>query len=92
MKVSKRDMNYINKALKISLRSSMLMKHGCVVTSSGKYIAEGYNTYRNRFGDEFYDSSDKICSCHAEMDALRNAFKKKSRNNLIKGYQCFESL
>jgi deoxycytidylate deaminase len=74
MKVSNKDMKYINMAYNECDNSTMLMKHGCVITCNNKYISKGYNSKRNKFNDNIIPS---CCSCHAEMDALRKAIKVK---------------
>lgn len=74
--LSKKDFGFINSALDASKKSTMLMKHGCVVVENNSIIGTGHNSYRTRFGDKFMKES---CSCHAEMHALREAMKKKTR-------------
>ncbi len=74
--VSKRDIYFINKAIEVSAKSNMMMKHGCVITCNNKFMSDGYNSYRTQFGDNFIKQS---CSCHAEMHALRNALKYKTK-------------
>lgn len=76
--LSNKDYAYINNALDASTKSNMLMRHGCVVVENNKIVGIGYNSYRTRFGDRFVKDS---CSCHAEMHALREAIKIKSRGN-----------
>lgn len=72
--ISNKDINFLVKAASVSRKSTMLMRHGCVVVENNKIVATGYNTYRTRFKDKFVVNS---CSCHAEMHALRNALKSK---------------
>ena len=79
LNISNKDMKFINMAYDVSLNSSMLMKHGCVVTCNNKYISSGYNSKRNKFNDNIIS---KCFSCHAEMDALRKAIKIKMGNNI----------
>jgi deoxycytidylate deaminase len=76
--ISKKDINFLLQAANVSHKSSMLMRHGCVVVENNRVIATGYNSYRTRFGDKFVVNS---CSCHAEMHALRNALKIKSNKS-----------
>ena len=76
MDVTKNDRKFITAALEAADKSLMLMKHGCVVVDSNRIIGTGCNNYRNRFGDGFID---KTCSCHAEMHALREALKTKTK-------------
>ena len=76
MEVSKKDEKFIDAALQVADKSSMLMKHGCVVVESNKIIGSGCNNYRTQFSDKFIT---KACSCHAEMHALRSALKAKTK-------------
>lgn len=76
--VSNKDMRFLSRAIEESKKSTMMMRHGCVVTCNNKFITGGYNHYRNRFGDKFIGVS---CSCHAEMDGLRRAFSLKMKGN-----------
>ena len=66
--LTKKDYSHITRAMDECKRSTMLMKHGCVVTNGTKVLASGHNHYRTRYNDGFIKQS---CSCHAEMDALR---------------------
>jgi len=82
--ISKKDLKFIERAKKITKKSNMLMRHGCIVVKNNKVLSSGYNNYRNRFKDGFIKES---CSCHAEMHALRLAFKNvslsKSRKRVV---------
>jgi deoxycytidylate deaminase len=80
MNVSNKDMKFVNMAVNAANKSSMLMRHGCVITCNNKFICDGYNSTRTQFQDNFINTS---CSCHAEMDALRKLLriKSKGRNN-----------
>lgn len=73
LSVSNKDMKFINMAYDVSTKSTMTMKHGCVITCNNKFISTGYNSKRNKFSNII----PSCCSCHAEMDALRNALKNK---------------
>lgn len=74
--ISQKDFGFINCALEACNKSTMLMRHGCVVVENNSIIGTGHNSYRTRFGDKFVQES---CSCHAEMHALREAMKKKTK-------------
>ena len=74
LNISNKDMKFINKAYEVCQYSTMLMRHGCVITCNNKYITSGYNSKRNKFNDNIIP---ECCSCHAEMDALRKALKMK---------------
>lgn len=80
LNISKRDMRFLERALAVSTRSHMMMKHGCVITCNNKFVAEGHNTYRTQFRGRFIGKS---CSCHAEMNALHRflSLKTKARVN-----------
>ncbi len=76
MMLTNKDWKYIQQSVCVSLQSSMTMKHGCVLLRGNKVISTGYNHYRTKFRDDFIGTS---CSCHAEMDALRNALRIKTK-------------
>jgi tRNA(Arg) A34 adenosine deaminase TadA len=76
MSLTKNDLKFINEALNVANSSTMLMKHGCVVVEGNKIIARGWNNYRNQFHDKFIGKS---CSCHAEMHALRQVIRVKTK-------------
>lgn len=83
MSTSLKDKRYMELAVREAYKSEMYNRHGCVIVVNGKIIGRGCNNYRTVFKDGIANSS---CSCHAEMDALRNAFRakkcptKRSRN------------
>jgi|AntAceMinimDraft_6_1070360.scaffolds.fasta_scaffold19678_3 deoxycytidylate deaminase len=74
--LSNKDFTFINKAIHASTKSTMMMRHGCVVVENNTIIGTGYNSYRTQFGDKFIKES---CSCHAELHALREVMKQKSK-------------
>lgn len=76
LNISKRDMRFLERALAVSTRSHMMMKHGCVITCNNKFVAEGHNTYRTQFRGHFIGKS---CSCHAEMNALHRLLSLKTK-------------
>lgn len=55
--VSKRDIKYLNLALKLANRCVDTHRHGCVVVSGGRPISMAYNRYAN--------------NSHAETNALK---------------------
>jgi pyrimidine deaminase RibD-like protein len=71
---SVKDARYMELAVREAYKSEMYTRHGCIIVVNGKIIGRGHNNYRTVFADGFVQGS---CSCHAEMDALRNAFKEK---------------
>lgn len=85
MTLSKKDYAHVERATHEATKSTMLMKHGCVVAQGSKVISVGHNMSRNQFGDKFVTMS---CSCHAEMDALRkiykNVYKQQSKQQKCK--------
>ena len=80
MKISNKDMKYINVAFDVANKSNMMMRHGCVITCNNKMISTGCNKYRNRYNDGIINN---VCSCHAEMDALRNAIRIKTKQSVF---------
>lgn len=74
LSVSVKDRRYMELAVREAYKSEMYTRHGCVIVVNGKVIGRGHNNYRTAFADGFIRGT---CSCHAEMDALRNAFKGK---------------
>ena len=88
MMLNKKDIQHVGRALEECKKSTMLMKHGCVVADGAKMLSVGHNHYRTRFSDGFMKQS---CSCHAEMDALRKASKFQSRSFKVRkkvGQRC----
>lgn len=75
-----KDEKYIQMACSYAEKSTMFSRHGCVLVHHGKIISYGVNQLRNYSNDRIIQG----CSCHAEMDAIRNANKtnvfKKSYN------------
>lgn len=80
MQLTKRDNHYIDVAYDASQYSRMLMKHGACVVENNRVIGVASNSSRTQFKDKFIGVS---CSCHAEMNALRNAIKSRQQ------HQCF---
>ena len=71
--VSHKDERFLELASRQAIRSDMISKHGSVITYKGKYIACGYNSDRRVYSrDGFLNNA---ASCHAEIDAIRNATK-----------------
>jgi deoxycytidylate deaminase len=71
--VSHKDERLIEIASRHADRSTMISKHGSVVTYKGKLIASGHNSdSRVHSRDGFIHD---CASCHAEIDAIRNATK-----------------
>ena len=71
--VSNKDERFIEIASRHAERSTMISKHGSVIAYKGKYIASGYNTDRRVHSR---DGIIRNCvSCHAEINAIRNATK-----------------
>jgi len=68
-----RDEKFIELAGQYATHSTMFSRHGCVIVSQGKVVSYGVNQPRNYSRDKLIHG----CSCHAEMDAIRNAIKKK---------------
>jgi len=75
--LSRSDETFINIASNEAEKSSLLMKHGCVVVKNGKIVGRGYNSPRSTSRDNFISNS---CSCHAEMAALRQFYHRSLTN------------
>lgn len=73
------DEKFASMASDEALKSDLLSRHGCVAVSSGKIIARGCNTYRTYSHDGFMKDS---CSCHAEINVLRQCYKKNITNKI----------
>lgn len=71
---SVKDKRYMELAVREAYKSEMYTRHGCIIVVNGKIVGRGCNNYRTVFGDGFIKNT---CSCHAEMDALRNTFRTK---------------
>ena len=71
---SNNDIKYIEIAAGEATKSIENYRHGCVAVSSGKIIAKGHNHNRTVSQDGLI--SNKVCSCHAEIDVLRKCLKK----------------
>ena len=63
---------FLSLASAVALKSTMHYKHGAIVVYHGKPISVGYNSTRNYSKDKLIT---KCCSCHSEIDAIRNAIK-----------------
>ena len=75
--VSRSDETFINIAINEAEKSSLLMKHGCVVVKNGKIVGRGYNSSRSTSSDNFISNSP---SCHAEIAALRQFYHMSLTN------------
>lgn len=69
-----RDERFLSLATKHAQDSIMQGRHGCVLTMHGKIVSSGHNSNRTYSRDGMIHT---CCSCHAEIDALRNAQKRK---------------
>ena len=62
---------FVDYAVKEAKKSTVTMKHGCVIVKRNKIVARGYNKYTNiNFKDYF--------SLHAEIDALNKCLPCKN--------------
>ena len=77
MRLSKKDNIHIRRATIESKKSTMLMKHGCVVAEGRKVLTTGHNHMRTQYKVRF--SNVPSCSCHAEIDALRKLIRLKTK-------------
>jgi len=70
---SNTDMRYMDFAANEATKSSIPYRHGCIAVSSGKIIARGHNHDRTTSRDGLI--SNRVCSCHAEIDVLRKCLR-----------------
>jgi deoxycytidylate deaminase len=68
-----KDEKFIALAGEWAMKSDLFSRHGCVLVVHGKPVSYGFNQLRNYSRDGMIQGY----SCHAEMDALRNAVKRK---------------
>ena len=68
---------YIELAIKEAIKSSLVMKHGCVIVNGHKIVATGHNNYSTK---RKYSSLVRK-STHAEMDALFHVKDKSLLRN-----------
>ena len=71
--VSQKDRRFLEMASRHADRSVMISKHGSVISYKGKFIASGHNTDTRVYSKDGF--LNNYASCHAEIDALRNATK-----------------
>ena len=69
--MSKKDEQRMALASYYASLSNMRCHHGCVIILNGHVVAHGYNT-RNNLPDKIMNE----LSCHAEMNALKNALRR----------------
>ena len=73
LSVSQKDHRFIEIASRHAERSTMISKHGSIITYKGKMLANGCNS---ELRVHSRDGLIRNCvSCHAEIDAIRNATK-----------------
>lgn len=82
--ISLKDERLASRAYLEAEKSPCLMRHGCVAVVNGKVIARGHNHYRTHSQDKIIN---KMCSCHAEMDTLRNLYYTLKMNVKERKYQ-----
>ena len=71
--VSLTDQKYLEVAKYEAEKSPCAQRHGCIAVMGGNIIGRGYNHYRCQSSDGFVKNQ---CTCHAEMAALREVYKK----------------
>ncbi len=69
-----REERFLSLAALHAQESIMPYRHGSVIVQNGKPIAFGTNHSRNYSKDGIISNCG---SCHAEVDAIRNAYKLK---------------
>jgi deoxycytidylate deaminase len=73
----KKDEKFLALASSVAHKSTLYYKHGAVLVYHGKPVSMGYNSSRNYSKDKIIH---ECCSCHAEIDAIRNATKVVHRS------------
>lgn len=84
VEVSMKDVKLASHAYHEAYKSPCLMKHGCVATMNGKIVGRGHNHYRTNSRDGIIHD---MCSCHAEIDTIRNAYYSTKMNVKERKYQ-----
>jgi deoxycytidylate deaminase len=77
---SNADMRYMDFAVEEAEKSNVPYRHGCIAVSSGKIIARGHNHDRTTSRDGLI--SNRVCSCHAEIDVLRKCLRLNKPNRM----------
>ena len=72
MIISRKIETYISEAVYEAKKSPCRARHGCIAVQNGHIVGRGYNHYHNPSSDGFINN---ICTCHAEMAALRNIYR-----------------
>ena len=72
--IGRRHGRCIKVAIDEARKSNILHKHGCVIASGGRILSRGHNTNRTASKDGLIRN---CCSCHAEIDAIRNLMKSE---------------
>ena len=87
MALSQKDERFISTACDLSRYSPCMQRHGAVAVLNGKIIGRGYNNKRTFSSDGFIHN---CMTCHAEINALRDAFyhfkmrgKYKNRSGIV---------
>lgn len=73
----RKEERFLSMASAVAHKSVMHYKHGAILVYHGKPISVGYNSSRNYSKDNMIQ---KCCSCHSEIDAVRNATKVVHRS------------
>ena len=73
--ISMKMYKYIDEAATEANKSSEARRHGCVIVDNGKIIGRGHNNYRTQSRDGFIRG---MCSCHAEISAIRDSISNKN--------------
>ena len=79
--MSNHDLEFLSLARNEAELSPCLQRHGCVAVLNGTVVGKGYNHYRSTSSDGFIKNT---CSCHAEISAIRNVYKRFNiKNNYL---------
>jgi deoxycytidylate deaminase len=77
--LSRKQQQFLEKALQLAKLSDCKQKHGALITQGGKVISVGINAYRN---DPRVCTNSIEASYHAETNALRS-LRGRNLNNAI---------
>lgn len=79
--MSNQDLQFLALARDEAEFSPCLQRHGCVAVLNGTVVGKGCNYYRSTSSDGFIKDT---CSCHAEISALREVYKRFNiKNNYL---------
>jgi len=84
---SSKDMKFFELAGRLSSKSNIHSKHGCIITKGGKIVSGGFNHTKNNLSFMIKSNKKIISTLHSEIHALTNLLlknKKKMKKNNTK--------